>query len=59
MAGTEQVITHFSMPFLWMYFFLTGGNALVPVATVEKGFVPSSAWPGESFNVSAVHKEAQ
>jgi hypothetical protein len=66
MAAIEQVrvisawsIKHLIVTFLWMYFFLPGGNTHVPVATVEKGFVPSSAWPGESFNVSVVQKETQ
>jgi hypothetical protein len=66
MAGIEQVsiistwsITHFIMIFLWIYFFLPGGNMLVPVATVEKGFIPSSAWPGENSNVSVIRNEAQ
>jgi hypothetical protein len=45
--------------FLWMNSFLPGGNTLVPVATIEKGFVPSSAWLGETSNVSLLKKETQ
>jgi hypothetical protein len=39
--------------------FLPGGNALVPVATVEKGFVPSMAWFEGTPNMTVVQEEAQ
>jgi hypothetical protein len=50
---------HIIIFFLWTYSFLPGGNTLAPVTTIEKGFIPSSAWPGETSNVSLVQKEIQ
>jgi hypothetical protein len=66
MAGIIQVsvistwnITDIIIFFLWIFSFLPGGNTLVPIAKIEKGFVPSSAWLGETSNVSLVQKETQ
>lgn len=51
--------THLFMFFLWMCAFLHGGNALVPVATAQKGFVPSFAWFDGTPNTTAVQEKPQ
>jgi hypothetical protein len=52
-------ITYLIMSYMCMYAFLPCGNTLVQVGTMEKGFLPSLAWPEGTSNASKVKEETQ
>jgi hypothetical protein len=56
---TKWSITYLIMSYMCMYAFLPCGNALVPLGTMEKGFLPSLAWPENSSNASKVKEETE
>jgi hypothetical protein len=62
MEGIEEVSITSRWSHMHLIVFLLlmcGGNAHVPVATIEKGFIPSLAWLEGNPNMTVVQKEAQ